>query len=74
MIQPSLDFTERTLVATNLSLPLPLQFTDDDIALETLEVVKLELNFVSMPEDRCDNVSIVPNKTANIYIEDDDGK
>ena len=74
MLQPSLDFPATTLVATNLSLTLPLHITDDQIALETTEVVQLELNFVPSPEDRCDNVNIVPNKTASVYIEDDDGE
>ena len=74
MLQPSLEFPETTLVATNLSLSLPLHITDDQVALETTEVVQLELNFVPTPEDRCDNVNIVPNKTASVFIEDDDGE
>lgn len=74
MSEASLNFHETSLVATNLSQPLTLQFTDDDIALEQLEVVKLELKSVPSPGDKCNNVHVVPHNTTTIYIEDNDSE
>ena len=72
MAESSLIFSEITLTATNLSQPLMLGFMDDDVALEQLEVVKLELRSVSSPGDKCNNVRVEPHNTTTIYIQDDD--
>ena len=75
MSVPSLNFRETTLsVTNNASQPLPLQFTDDDIALEQLEVVMLELSAVPSTRDECNIVHIEPHKTTIIYVEDDDSE
>ena len=72
MTGQSLNFSETTLtVSNNSSQSLPLQLTDDEIALEQLEVVILELSAVSSTRDEC---NIEPHKTTIIYIEDDDSE
>ena len=48
--------------------------TDDEIALEQLEVVILELSAVSSTGDECNIVHIEPHKTTIIYVEDDDSE
>lgn len=74
MAEPSLTFSEVSITATNLSQPLTLHFMDDNIALEQLEVVKLELSSVPSPGDKCNNVHVIPHNTTTIYVEDDDGE
>ena len=61
-------------INNNSSRFLPLQLTDDEIALEQLEVVRLELSAVSSTGDECSIVHIEPHKTTIIYVEDDDGE
>ena len=73
--QKSLHFSERLLtISNNSSQFLPLQFTDDDIALEQLEVVRLEMTAVSSTGDECNIIHIEPHKTTIIYVEDDDSE
>ena len=75
MTGQSLNFPETTLtISNNSSQSLPLQLTDDEIALEQLEVVILELSAVSSTGDTCNIVHIEPHKTTIIYVEDDDGE
>ena len=69
----SLSFTDTMLRVTNLSEPVMLHFIDDNVALEQLELVKLELTSVATPGDRC-SIVIQPYNTTTIYIEDDDGE
>lgn len=73
MAEPSLIFSEMSLTA-NSSQNLTLHFVDDEVALEQLEVVKLELRSVPSPGDKCNNVRIEPHNTTTIYIQDDDCK
>ena len=73
IIEPSLIFsTPASLTLNESRMHVPLNFIDDDIALEDPEAANLSLTLHS--RSSCKTVEFSPLSTAKILLQDDDGR